>query len=70
MAALRKSLTKPFWEGPDTDQTVCGLVVSAPTACPEVEQVPLKGAVAVGAAPVGVVVSVPVSPPVEPTQMP
>ena len=70
MAALRYSRKKAFWTGPESDQTVWGDVVSPPTAWAEVEQEPLKGEVAVGVAPTGVVVSLPESPPPEPAQRP
>src|SRR5688572_8092599 len=70
MAALMKIRTKAFWVGSETDQTVWGLVVRAPTAWLEVEQLPLKGLERVGAAPTGAVESRPVSLPPEPPQRP
>jgi len=70
MAALTNSRKKAFWEGPETDQTVCGEVVRAPTEWLEVEQAPFQGAEAVGTAPGGVVVSRPESVPPEPAQRP
>src|SRR5687768_6426064 len=65
-----KILTKAFWVASLAVQTVCGEVVRAPTAWLEVLQLPLKGAVLTGAAPVGVVESSPVSPPLDPPQSP
>src|SRR5688572_29360619 len=70
MAALMKRRAKPFWTGPDTLQTIWAEVVRAPTEWLEVEQLPLKGAVLVGVAPIGVVESSPVSPPPDPPQRP
>ena len=70
IAAFRNSRKKAFWLGPESDQTVCADVVSAPTAWDDVEQEPLNGAAAVGVAPTGVVASRPLSPPVEPAHSP
>ena len=70
MAALRNRRKKAFWAGPEMDQTVWVEVVRPPTAWLEVEQALLKGAVRVGVAPAGVVVSRPESDPPSPAQRP
>ena len=59
MAALTNRRKKAFCEGALMLVSDWKLVVSPPTAWFEVVQLPLKGAIAVGAAPVGVVVSRP-----------
>src|SRR3989344_3651736 len=69
MAAFRNILAKAFWEV-ERVQRFWAEAVRPPTPWAEVEQVEAKGEAATGVAPTGVVVSLPLSPPPEPTHKP